>query len=130
LTDNENELTLLGWTCYLELTDAGPCPTNEVGGYKAKDPKQLYAKAQPRLEEIAKASAGRERKELLVKVSSIARVKFGGRQITLDDGTRWEVDDVDCRTADGWTEMDRVVIVDGEMFKLDDLKKVSVEQEI
>lgn len=38
LVDDENEPTSLGWTCYLELTGAGPCPTNGVEGYKAKDP--------------------------------------------------------------------------------------------
>ena len=65
----------------------------------------------------------------LVKAGVIARVKYGGRQITLDDGTRWEVDDADCRTADSWMEMDRVVIVDGEMFKLDESKRVGVEED-
>ncbi|QDS88107.1 hypothetical protein EC9_22930 [Rosistilla ulvae] len=129
LVDKDNELTSLGWTYYLELTEAGPCPTNGLKGYRAKDPQLLYLNAQQRLEAVAKANAESGQQQSLVKAGVIAKVKYGGRQITLDDGTRWEVDDVDCRTADIWMEMDRVVIVDGEMFKPDESKRVGVEED-
>lgn len=64
------------------------------------------------------------------KSGEIDAIKYDGRLIVLDDGSRWEVDETDAYTSDMWSEMDRVVIIDNEMFKLDDSEKVSVEQEI
>ena len=49
--------------------------------------------------------------------------------IVHDDGTRWEVDRVDASTADMWSSTDKVVVIDGEMFKLDDREKVEVQQD-
>ena len=63
------------------------------------------------------------------KCGDIDAVKYDGRLIVLDDGSRWEVDETDAYTSSLWSEMDRVVIIDGEMFKLDDLERVSVEEE-
>ncbi len=62
-------------------------------------------------------------------VGNIENVKYNGRLIILDDDTRWEVDELDASTAEMWDTMDRVVIIDNEMFKLDDLEKVSVQQD-
>ena len=63
------------------------------------------------------------------RCGEIDAIKYDGRLIVLDDGSRWEVDETDSFTSDLWSEMDRVVIIDGEMFKLDDFEKVSVEEE-
>jgi hypothetical protein len=54
LIDKEHELTELGWTCYLELTAAGPCITNRIDGFVSKNPQVLYEKAKPRLEARAR----------------------------------------------------------------------------
>ena len=62
-------------------------------------------------------------------VADIDNIKYDGRLIILDDGTRWEVDAIDASTAELWGPMDKVVVIDDEMFKLDDLEKVSVQQE-
>ena len=62
-------------------------------------------------------------------VADIEDIKYDGRLIVLDDGTRWEVDAVDAITADMWLTSDKVVVIDSEMFKLDELEKVSVQQE-
>jgi hypothetical protein len=62
-------------------------------------------------------------------VADIQDIKYDGRLIILDDGTRWEVDSVDTMTAELWSAFDKVVVIDDEMFKLDDLQKVSVEEE-
>lgn len=62
-------------------------------------------------------------------VSDIQDIKYDGRLIVLDDGTRWEVDSVDASTAELWSAHDKVIVKDGEMFKLDDSEKVTVEEE-
>lgn len=59
----------------------------------------------------------------------IQEIKYNGRLVILDDGSRWEVDEFDAMTSEMWMEMDRVVVIDGEMYKLDDSEKVSVEEE-
>ena len=62
-------------------------------------------------------------------VAYIEEVKYDGRLIILDDGSRWEVESFDSSTADMWGAMDKVVVIDDEMYKLEDLEKVSVTQE-
>jgi len=62
-------------------------------------------------------------------VADIEDIKYDGRLIILDDGTRWEVDAIDASTAEMWSTMDKVVVIDDEMFKLDDTEKVGVQQE-
>jgi len=60
-------------------------------------------------------------------VASIKAVKYGGRLIVLDDGSRWEVDEIDDGTAELWDTGARVVVLDGEMFLLEDLEKIGVQ---
>jgi hypothetical protein len=62
-------------------------------------------------------------------VADIEEVKYDGRLIILDDGSRWEVETFDSSTAEMWGLMDKVVVIDDEMYKLDELEKVSVTQE-
>lgn len=62
-------------------------------------------------------------------VADIDEIKYDGRLIVLDDGSRWEVDSFDSSTAETWGPMEKVVVIDDEMYKLDDLEKVSVTQE-
>lgn len=62
-------------------------------------------------------------------VADIEEIKYDGRLIILDDGSRWEVDSFDSSTAEMWGPMEKVVVIDDEMYKLDDLEKVSVTQE-
>ncbi len=62
-------------------------------------------------------------------VADIENIKYDGRLIVLDDGTRWEVDAIDSPTAEMWGPMDKVVVMNGEMFKLDDMEKVAVQED-
>jgi hypothetical protein len=62
-------------------------------------------------------------------VSDIEDIKYDGRLIVLDDGTRWEVDSGDTGIAELWSAFDKVAVIDDEMFKLSDAEKVSVEEE-
>jgi hypothetical protein len=62
-------------------------------------------------------------------VANIDEIKYDGRLVILDDGSRWEVDSFDSGTAEMWGFLDKVVVIDDEMYKLDDLEKVSVTQE-
>lgn len=63
-------------------------------------------------------------------VAEIEEIKYDGRLIKLDDGTRWEVDEFDADTAEMWSPFDKVVIIDGEMYKLDDTEKVTVDEDL
>lgn len=63
------------------------------------------------------------------RVANIEAIKYDGRLIVLDDGSRWKVDTLDTDTADMWTEFERVAIIDNEMYRLDELEKVHVEEE-
>lgn len=60
--------------------------------------------------------------------SEIDAIKFDGRLVILDDGSRWEVDSSNSYVADSWAPGDRVVVIDNEMFRLDDSEKVDVEE--
>jgi hypothetical protein len=62
-------------------------------------------------------------------VANIDKVKYDGGAIVLDDGSRWDVDAVDSVVAEGWAQGDRVVVMDGEMFRLDQSECVAVEQD-
>jgi hypothetical protein len=64
-----------------------------------------------------------------VVVSNITAIKYGGRLIILEDGSRWAVDELDDFTADLWEVGGRVIVIDGEMFLLDDLERVAVQPE-
>lgn len=60
-------------------------------------------------------------------IGDIQEIKYDGHLVILDDGSRWEVDELDTATSGTWMEGDRVVIVDNEMYKLDEFEKVAVE---
>jgi len=64
-----------------------------------------------------------------VTAARIAAIKYGGRLIVLDDGSRWEVDDLDEGEAEYWEVGGRVVVLNGEMFFVEDAEKVSVKLE-
>lgn len=60
---------------------------------------------------------------------TIHEIKYEGHLIKLSDDSRWEVDDGDAYTADGWGEGDEVVVVNGRMYRLDDLEGIEVTKE-
>lgn len=60
----------------------------------------------------------------------ISEVKYDGKLIILDDMSRWEVDSSDSYQSDTWLPDDQVVVIYGEMFKLDEFEKVQVTEEI
>ena len=62
-------------------------------------------------------------------IGDIQEIKYDGHLVILDDGSRWEVDEPDTATSGAWLEGDRVVIVDNEMYKLDEFEKVAIEQD-
>jgi hypothetical protein len=63
-------------------------------------------------------------------VSEISEIKYDGRLIILDDGTRWEVDSIDASTSELWSGFSKVVVIDGEMYNIEDAEKVSVQEEL
>jgi len=62
-------------------------------------------------------------------VGDIQEIKYDGRLIVLDDGSRWEVDSIDVSTADLWMPMDKVVVIDDTMYKLDEFDRITVQRE-
>lgn len=60
-------------------------------------------------------------------VGYIESIKYGGRMIVLDDGTRWEVSDGDEFISELWLSGDRVAVIEGEMYVLNEVEKVGVE---
>ena len=63
-------------------------------------------------------------------VADIAEIKYGGRLVILDDGTRWEVDELDSSIVELWSPSDKVAVIEDEMYRLDELEKISVEPEM
>ena len=63
------------------------------------------------------------------RVSDIEEIKYVGRLIVLEDGSRWGVDELDIATAESWTILDKVVVIDGSIWRLDDLERVEAEEE-
>lgn len=62
------------------------------------------------------------------KVGDIHEIKYDGRVVVLDDGSRWEVDSYDASTVDFWGEFTKVAIIDDEMYRLEE--SVSVNEDL
>jgi hypothetical protein len=62
-------------------------------------------------------------------VADIDEIKYDGRLIILDHGSRWEVDSIDATTASFWNMIDKVVVIDDEMYNLEGCEKVIVRRE-
>lgn len=59
-------------------------------------------------------------------VADIEEIKYGGHVVVLGDGSHWEVDESDTTTVEIWGLFEKVLVADGEMWKLDPLEKVPV----
>lgn len=64
------------------------------------------------------------------RVANIEAIKYDGRVVVLDDGSRWLVDSTDHIAASVWNEYDRVVVIDYQMFLLDESESIHVEEEL
>ncbi len=63
------------------------------------------------------------------RVSEIEDIKYEGRLIILEDGSRWEVNELDTATAESWSALDKVVVIDDSIWRLDHLERVEAEEE-
>ncbi len=61
------------------------------------------------------------------KIAEIEKIKYEGRLIILDDGSRYESQNTFI--SESWSEGDKVAIIDDEMFLLDESQMVEVEEE-
>jgi hypothetical protein len=61
------------------------------------------------------------------KIAEIEKIKYEGRLITLDDGSRYESQS--SFISESWSEGDKVAIIDDKMFLLDESQMVEVEEE-
>jgi len=64
------------------------------------------------------------------RVSEIEDIKYGGRLIILQDGSKWEVNELDTTTAESWSVLDKVVVIDDSIWRLDELERVEAEEEL
>lgn len=62
-------------------------------------------------------------------VSEVDEIKYGGKLVVLNDGSRWEVADIDQDAAAVWSELDKVAVIDGEMYNLENCDKLEVTEE-
>lgn len=62
------------------------------------------------------------------KVGDIHEIKYDGRVVILDDGSRWEVNSYDASTVDFWGEFTKVAIINDEMYRLEE--SVSVDEDL
>ncbi|OBG23494.1 hypothetical protein A5765_18845 [Mycolicibacterium celeriflavum] len=63
-------------------------------------------------------------------VADIDEIKYDGRLVILDDGSRWEVDSIDVDDVDLWSPYGKVVVLDGVMYRLDDADHADVTEEL
>lgn len=63
-------------------------------------------------------------------VGSIEDVKYSGRLVILDDGSRWEVEDIDASTAEIWQYLDDVIVFEDIMYNLEGCEKVEVAEDL
>lgn len=61
------------------------------------------------------------------KVGDIHDIKYDGRVVILDDGSRWEVGTYDASTVELWGEFTKVAIIDDEMYRLEECVSVTEE---
>ena len=63
-------------------------------------------------------------------VGRIADVKYDGKLVVLDDGTRWEVDSIDAGTAGVWSPVDQVIVIDNEMYNIEGSERIAVQEDL
>ena len=62
-------------------------------------------------------------------VADIEEIKYDGRLIILDDGSRWEVSSLDVDDVDLWSPDGKVVVLDDVMYRLEDAEHADVTEE-
>lgn len=62
-------------------------------------------------------------------VDDVDEVKYDGRVVVLDDGSRWEVAAHDADVSDTWTYVTKVAVIDDVMYNLTDAEHVDVTEE-
>src|SRR6478672_9149063 len=62
-------------------------------------------------------------------VADIEDIKYEGRLVILDDGSRWEVSSIDVNDVDLWSPYGKVVVLDDVMYRLEDAEHADVTEE-
>ncbi|KUI09907.1 hypothetical protein AU190_05700 [Mycolicibacterium acapulense] len=62
-------------------------------------------------------------------VAEIDEIKYDGRLVILDDGSRWEVSSLDVTDVDLWSPYGKVVVLDDVMYRLEDAEHADVTEE-
>jgi hypothetical protein len=63
-------------------------------------------------------------------VGDIDEIKYDGRLVILDDGSRWEVDSIYVDDVDLWSAYCKVVVLDDVMYRLEDADHADVTEEL
>jgi hypothetical protein len=62
-------------------------------------------------------------------VADIDEIKYEGRLVVLDDGSRWEVSSLDVNDVDLWSPYGKAVVLDDIMYLLEDAEHADVTEE-
>ncbi|GIL33985.1 hypothetical protein [Phycicoccus sp. DTK01] len=62
-------------------------------------------------------------------VEDIDEVKYAGRLVLLEDGSRWEVESHDADVSESWSYLTKVAVIDGVMYNLSDAEQVEVTED-
>ena len=63
------------------------------------------------------------------RCENIEAVKYDGRLIILEDGTRWEIPKENSYITESWAPGDKIAVIDDTMYKLDELESTLVEED-
>jgi len=64
------------------------------------------------------------------RVANIDEIKYDGRVVILDDGSRWEVDRYDAdRDVQYWSFLDKVIVYDDVMYNVESAEHASVTED-
>ena len=64
------------------------------------------------------------------EVTDIDQIKYDGRLVILNNGSRGQVESYDADTVDLWSPMTTVLVHDGVMYNLDDAEHVDVTEDL
>lgn len=61
------------------------------------------------------------------RLERIEVIKYAGRLVVLEDGSRWDVNDADAVSVEGWLEGSMVAIDSDQMYLVNDMEYAYVE---
>jgi len=61
-------------------------------------------------------------------IEPIKAIKYDGRLIILENDSKWDIGDGDIDTSEDWNIKDKVLVMDGMMYNLEEMEKVEAQE--